>query len=512
MFIIYLRVASSKFLLFRLVWSTLSKGELYMAKTCIVCGGPAGSGEHVFPASLGGRRTNRGIYCLTHDNGYSYLVSELAGQLDVFNSLLGVRPDHSRDIKSVRGRYSDGRDIELSAKASKFAGPRVFSQEPRGEGALFQMAFPDLASMNRWRAEQEALGRTVTVEKTGEPSTYFVGPVHFSRAFGGRDGLAAVAYVSQTFLAQEFPELARSQGVKDFIRFTQIAAKARKKSTSENMQIEGMGAAASADAPIWWDFEPKPDVAPNHFSFGHRVTVGVDADDGLIYGRLSFFSSVHFSMVFGVAPDARESKAVTIDIDPLAEHPPKDIARTERFDALMRVERPRSQTAGLAQAIASDDASRLFDDLMMRMSAHSLAKTASEMSDELAEASCLSQGQIERRIADIVEARSQRILNLMLFFVRDFKKSAQGRRFQKIWPIIDTLVELDPMSTNGLSRQATAFFHLAKQAILSTMLDDYKNGRLNERRFAELMGEGPGLAIVGKAILQPVLGALPTGE
>jgi hypothetical protein len=36
-----------------------------MAKTCIICGGRAGSGEHVFPAVLGGRRINNGIYCVT---------------------------------------------------------------------------------------------------------------------------------------------------------------------------------------------------------------------------------------------------------------------------------------------------------------------------------------------------------------------------------------------------------------------------------------------------------------
>jgi hypothetical protein len=39
-----------------------------MAKICIVKGGPAGSGEHIFPASLGGLRINNGIYCEKHSN------------------------------------------------------------------------------------------------------------------------------------------------------------------------------------------------------------------------------------------------------------------------------------------------------------------------------------------------------------------------------------------------------------------------------------------------------------
>ena len=72
--------------------------------TCIVCGQAAGSGEHVFPAALGGRRTNKNIYCTTHDNGYSSLVADLANQVDVLNAQLGVVPDHSNDVKSVLAR------------------------------------------------------------------------------------------------------------------------------------------------------------------------------------------------------------------------------------------------------------------------------------------------------------------------------------------------------------------------------------------------------------------------
>jgi hypothetical protein len=37
------------------------RSERTMAKTCIICGKAAGSQEHVFPAVLGGRRTNKGI-------------------------------------------------------------------------------------------------------------------------------------------------------------------------------------------------------------------------------------------------------------------------------------------------------------------------------------------------------------------------------------------------------------------------------------------------------------------
>jgi hypothetical protein len=52
-----------------------------VGKKCIICGGAAGSREHVFPAALGGGRVNKGIYCGTHNNGFSPLAAILSAQL-----------------------------------------------------------------------------------------------------------------------------------------------------------------------------------------------------------------------------------------------------------------------------------------------------------------------------------------------------------------------------------------------------------------------------------------------
>lgn len=481
-----------------------------MAKTCIVCGGPAGSGEHVFPASLGGRRTNKGIYCPTHDNGYSILVSELAGQMDLFNSMLGVRPDHSDDVKSVRVYdKNSGQEIELSAKASSFTKPRVVSHEPLENGAVLNMSFPNHESVAVWVAEQQAKGIDVVVQGKGAPSTYFLGTMHFTRNFGGVYGLGAVAYVAQTFLAQAFPELARSQSFADFKSYTQIMATEAQASLKTNAGDDAKSSAWLGDAPVWWDFDPQPDQTPNAFPFGHRVMVGIDAADGLIYGRISFFSSLHFSMIFGVASDAVATKLVTIDIDPLAEHPPKDILKTERTTVTARVSRPASQTAGLANAIAGNSPERIFTDLFKRMTDHSLAKTAREMSEELTKAANMSREETELHIAAVLEIRSQRVWNLARWFVEHFKESPQCASLRPIWPKLDALVEHDAASANGLSSMATITFELAKAALLAEMIKDYWGGRLDARRLAELIGEGPGAAAVGTAIIQPLLLLLP---
>jgi hypothetical protein len=477
-----------------------------MAKTCIVCGGAAGSGEHVFPASLGGRRVNRGIYCSTHDNGYSDLVFELANQLDVFNARLGVRPDHSADVKSARGHeLESGEEIALSAKDSRFVNPRILSQERQGDGVRVDLSFSDQESVKRWVSAQEAMGHTVALEGSLEPTTYFLGSVRYSRQFGGPNGLGAVAYVTQTFLAQEFPEVARSQAVKDFIAYTQASAESVRKYSAPNADAGDQAAAVAAAAPIWWDFDSQPDQTPNKFDFGHRVTVGVDSVDGLIFGRMSFFSSLHFSMIFGVAPNVISSKSITIDIDPLAEHPPEDIVKNPSDDAIARVTRPVSKTAGLAKAISNDKASRMFDNLLRRMSDFSLSKTAGEMSAELAIALNTTPSDVAAGLAAIIEPRAQRVLNLTRWVVDDFKMSSHGLSLRRSWPKLDALIELDAAAANGLSASATASLQVAKDALLAAMIKDHGDGRLTKRRFAELISGTPGAAIIAAAILPQFL-------
>ncbi|HCS41387.1 MAG TPA: hypothetical protein DIW52_00960, partial [Pseudomonas sp.] len=63
------------------------------ARTCIICGEQAKSAEHIFPAALGGRRTNRGIYCADHNRQFGRLVTRLQRQLAMMNAALEIRPD-----------------------------------------------------------------------------------------------------------------------------------------------------------------------------------------------------------------------------------------------------------------------------------------------------------------------------------------------------------------------------------------------------------------------------------
>lgn len=495
-----------------------------MANTCIVCGKSAGSGEHVFPAALGGRRINRKIYCTKHDNGYSSLVADLANQVDFLNAMLGVVSDHSDDVKSVLARGANsGEELRLSAKESVFTAPHVISQEPVGNGVLMNMSFPNREAMKQWLAEQKANGLDAAPLQKAQEQTYFLGEVHHQRRLGGPCGLGAVAYVAQTFLAQAFADLARSGDVAQFIAYTQaIAALAQIRGgcgeaadgpadprlEPARQALEAALAPWDGQAPVWWDFEPQPDPAPNAFEFGHRVTVGVDASDGQIFGRFSLFSSIHFGMRFGTASAGAATKTVTVDIDPMAAHPPNDIKKVESASAIARVAAPAQPTAGLAAAISSGTQEAVFTDLMRKIEVHSLAKSAAKMYAELAAYSTLSEFEGEQLVDRLIDGQPQRVLNIVKWVLQGFKPRLPAELLPALGPVIDAMTAHDPSSTNGLSHMASATLALAKGALATQMREDIKAGRLDERRIAELLGEGPGAAMVGQAILAPIVQAL----
>ncbi len=490
-----------------------------MANTCIVCGQAAGSGEHVFPAALGGRRTNKNIYCTKHDNGYSSLVADLANQLDVLNAMLGVVPDHSDDVKSVLARdVNTGEELKFSVKQSSFTSPRIISQEPVGNGTLMNMSFPNREAMKQWLAEQKANGLDVTPMQKAQELRYFLGKVHHQRRFGGGCGLGAVAYVTQTFLAQAFPALARSGDVAQFIAYTQaIAALAQirggcgeapdgpadPKLEPARQALEAALVPWGGEAPVWWDFDPQPDATPNAFEFGHRVTVGVDASDGQIFGRFSLFSWIHFGMRFGTVSASVATKTVTVDIDPMAEHPPNDIKKVESSSAIARVAAPAQPTAALAAAISNKSQEGAFTDLMRRIDTHSLAKAAAKMHLELAAYSTLSEFEGEQLINRVIDGQAQRVLNIAKWVLQNLKRGLPAQLLPAFEPIIDAMTSHDPSSSNGLSPMANATLELAKGGLAAQMREDIKAGRLDERRLAELMGEGPGAAAVGRAVWAP---------
>ncbi|WP_027547616.1 hypothetical protein [Bradyrhizobium sp. WSM2254] len=144
-----------------------------MAKTCIICGKRAGSGEHVFPAVLGGRRVNNGIYCHAHNQGFGPLAKIIGNQLKPINALLAVRPDHKKKAEPFNYTSPEGEELVIFDGVVKHADPSA---------------------------------------NTGRP--------HIQLVLGRDDGLRAVAYIAMTFFAAYFQEHARKpelQAIKDYL-------------------------------------------------------------------------------------------------------------------------------------------------------------------------------------------------------------------------------------------------------------------------------------------------------
>ncbi|HDS6501450.1 TPA: hypothetical protein QH250_000166 [Enterobacter asburiae] len=495
-----------------------------MAKTCIVCGKTAGSGEHVFPASLGGRRINSGIYCSNHDNSYSGLVSEIANQLDFINAHLGVRPDRSKHPKTAYAVHElTGETVSFSVKGWSFTKPRIISRSKVGEHEQVHMGFPDQQSVKTFITEMEAKGYKFSPLSSPIQRPYISNAFYHNRTFGGPCGLGAIAYIAQTFFAQEFPEIARTEALSNFIHYTQAIAKIaylggneQKPNECEKLSQARQELAMALEpfegkAPVWWDFTPAIEIRSNNFDFGHRITVGIDSTDGQIYGRVALFSTLTFSVCFGKAPRGSITREVNVDINPLANHPPHDSIKTEVFYAPGRVYVPDNMTEQLASAISTGAQQRLFEDLMHRLQEHQLLKLAESMSVALAECAAMSSTEARQLLGEVLDQQLQAIWNLVTFFVKGLKDEMVKGGMEPIVTLLNLMIAPDIKSVSGLSPLAEVALLSAKAALLTQMEQDYVAGVLDEKRIADLLGRGPGLYVVGQEAISPLLFQLMDG-
>ncbi len=452
-----------------------------MARTCIICGGTTGSREHIFPAALGGRRTNKGIYCYVHNNKYSGLAGIISEQLTMFNALIGVVGDHASKVKPVTMKEVDSkREIELTNSQIRFKGSQTTSQETLGK---------DISINNTNEAEEKkAQDFDIHLVDREQKLRCHIGTLHKQIKLGGdEEGLRAIGYIAQTFLAHSFPDIARLselEGVKDY--------------TLKNI---GTGF-------VWWDFEPPDNLPANKFLFGHRVIVGLNGDDGTVYARILLFSTLNFAILFGTVP-FKASQSVITDIDPLAKSPPNDIVSIAQDVAKGVVSKPDNLSASLGEAIRSGKAQKLVNDLMRRIEDFERETTAKKIICRIAEAVILSEADRDKLFADIVSSETQRVFRLMTYVIDDYKRRASTHDEQILAGLLDKVVVLDHTSANGLTDETRKYLVLACEALKKQMIEDFKARVLDQDRMEMLIGGGVGAYVVGNAIFQTIIMRLP---
>lgn len=455
--------------------------EFALAKTCLVCGEKAGSAEHIFPAALGGRRTNRGIYCEDHNNGYSPLAARLAQQLEFFNAQLGVLHDRTRKVRPARmTEVVSGQELLLTGGGLGFAPPDDIAP---GEHT---MPFSSMAEAKAWAERQRAKGREVEIGGAGTPSTYHPGTSRAKIELGGPEGLRAVGYVGQTFMAHAFPDMARAVGLQPFVKNT----------------YEGSG-----ETRVWWDFDRAKFEPASPFEFGHRIVVGFDAEAKLAHGRVSLFGAFDFAMIFGPV-DAAQSVARIFDIDPLAERAPADLCEKDVIAAPTAPTPPADAAKALRHELESGGAAGRVSELQRRIQDRERTRAAARL---LTQVDAIRDAEAAARITAfklLVGKERQRIWSMLRTILSEFEQSDAGAEVKSLGLDPSSLGRPDPSAPDGLSDTGRRALDLACDAMAQQFQADFESGSLTQERIRTLIADGEGHAIVLRAALALIIPGL----
>lgn len=460
----------------------------FMERTCIICGVAANSREHVFPAALGGRRTNKGIYCETHNGKYSDLADIIATQMRFFNSQLGVVGDHQKSTGEVKPVLltdpATNEKMWLTNTSTSYAEPRMVSATAHPEGgSAVEFAANSPEEFEAYVTALRDKGWDIRIESKGAPGLYYPGTLEGRLELGGNDtGLRAIAYIAQTFLAHTFPDLARQPELAPIKEYTLT--------NTENDFA-------------WWLNLTEDELGLERKPFSHRVIIGHNAVNSVIYARISLFGALHYGVYLGVVPTT-SSRSVVFDIDPLAKHPPDDVQKTEYDKAVGYPPKPKDLSTHLATAITSGQAKASVDGLMQRVQDFQRASLATKWLNELKRTNPKTPESVSSFFECLVSRESGRVLRLMTAFRLKISQSLSPPQNETIAKLLDYLSsndERDPNSFDGLSNYGRTLLQKSSAALQNRMTEDFLIGALNQDRMEMLLSGGEGLHAVGRVIL-----------
>lgn len=108
----------------------------------------------------------------------------------------------------------------------------------------------------------------------------------------------------------------------------------------------------------------------------------------------------------------------------------------------------------------------------------------------------------------VVDQESQQVWRLANGVAEQLAERFRQDQKETIAKLFELLVAPDRRSASGLSTAAQGSLALAKIVLASQMTHDWIHGVLDENRIADLMGRGPGMALIGQALSAPVLANL----
>ncbi|PHN24466.1 hypothetical protein AO240_24010 [Pseudomonas sp. ICMP 460] len=456
-----------------------------MALDCIMCGNPAGSREHVFPAAFGGRRKNKGIYCEDHNEGLGHHVKELMKALSYFNASLGVRSDHYDAPQPHQIAQPNGQRFQALHDNIEVAPPPPLSQTPAILGKEAVLAFASIPQRDRWITEQKKKGFEFLSAVTGESRTeYFPTAMSQRLEFGSDEFRCALAYVALTLLSHYFPDVSRLGALSSIKKCI-------------------LGEELIGDR-VWW-VDPSRVTVPSDSSFPHvhSVVIEISGATGQATGLITLFKHLCLAVDLGVLPQGAE-KRITILIDPLAQRPGlnKDVLEIPGGSPLNVP--PREDGRKYLQQMVNQEKPNPVTEILREHRDIHMARLVEDLLPRLLAAQEMNTAERLHHVRMIIDEQGQRILNLLN---RGIKMAVEGP-LELPSLVIDALklaIVEDSSTKHGMAERSMGYLILAKSAVMAEAIRHLDAGTMDEDTLQQLFGDGLGIAIATKPVTTAVI-------
>lgn len=412
---------------------------------CLFCDKPAGSKEHVFPAALGGRRVDKGIFCETDNKAMGPSAAVLAEQLSFFNSQLGVVSDNTGEPRvHTTTDPETGIKLAMTRDSISVAEPTVLSDKQTDEGRAVKMLFGSQQQLGEWRRKIKAAGGQIRDAKSPGIQQRFSRGFHIPMSFGGSEGLRAIAYVGLTYLAHRHPQLVRRPELLPFVQYVQTG--------------NGIDFVAWESSPL------HPSGYPESYRFQHRIALAADPT-GFISGHVDIFATLSFSIRFGTLPGQAAFTDI-VDINPLVESPPNDrVVRIAEGTALFSYANTPSGTENLANSIENGTSQRQVTKLLLEIREWTWEQRSTVLLPQINALAALPGPERRDKLVELLNEETRRLLSMMDTIANNFRQQQGGNELGDfLADLFDAVVDLgfeDPQT----SPKARAVHSLARLTI-----------------------------------------------
>ncbi|MBN3042686.1 MULTISPECIES: HNH endonuclease [Pectobacterium] len=406
---------------------------------CIICDKQAGSHEHVFPAALGGRRTNKKIYCGEHNQKFGIFVTRLNEQLSIFNGLLDVRPDRGKSRDPILLTSTDGVRYLFKRDDIGFIPPDIEAIDDFEYGKELQVSASDRFALDLWKKRQEKKGVKIVIKETGSlVERLHIKSIPLRLNFGG-SLMNSVSYLALTMYAHYFPDLILKTNISSIVN-----------SLCEEEEGKYM---------CKWDGREYSDVTyPCPYDFGHTIILCISSEDGKVKAWVSFFSALNFIVDIGNI-SVSENIMLRVDINPLAESAPDDLVKDNLEGSISKIV---DSNVELKDMVANGTAQNRIKNLLDRINSFNLKRKIKKLISQMSESDSH-----ENLIIEFVEEEKQRVFNLL--------KQAGDIFLEYIEPVVVLkfpyfkrccgLIEEEENSSLGISTETYNLLELTKKLV-----------------------------------------------